>query len=47
MTYVVKNGDTLYKIAQTYGTTVTELINLNNLKTTILSIGQVLEIPSK
>ena len=47
MTYVVKNGDTLYKIAQAYGTTVTELINLNNLKTTILSIGQVLEIPSK
>lgn len=43
--YIVKSGDTLYKIAQNNGTTVTELINLNNLKTTSLSIGQVLYIP--
>lgn len=43
--YIVKSGDTLYKIAQNNGTTVTKLINLNNLKTTNLSIGQVLYIP--
>lgn len=43
--YIVNSGDTLYKIAQNNGTTVTELINLNNLKTTNLSIGQVLYIP--
>lgn len=43
--YIVKSGDTLYKIAQNNGTTVTDLINLNNLKTTNLSIGQVLYIP--
>ena len=43
--YIVKKGDTLYKIAQNNGTTVTDLINLNNLKTTNLSIGQVLYIP--
>lgn len=43
--YIVKSGDTLYKIAQNNVTTVTELINLNNLKTTNLSIGQVLYIP--
>lgn len=43
--YIVKSGDTLYKIAQNNGTTVTELINLNNLKSTNLSIGQVLYIP--
>lgn len=43
--YIVKSGDTLYKIAQNNGTTVTELINFNNLKTTNLSIGQVLYIP--
>lgn len=43
--YIVKSGDTLYKIAQNNGTTVTDLINLNNLKTTNLSIGQVLNIP--
>ena len=44
-TYIVKAGDSLYRIAQNFGTTVTELINLNNLKTTNLSIGQVLLIP--
>ena len=43
--YIVKSGDTLYKIAQNNGTTVTDLINLNNLKMTNLSIGQVLYIP--
>lgn len=45
-TYIVKSGDSLYKIAQKYGTTVSELMSLNNLTNTILSIGQVLEIPS-
>lgn len=44
--YVVKSGDSLYKIAQNYDTTVNELIKLNNLISTNLSIGQVLEIPN-
>lgn len=44
--YVVKKGDSLYSIAQRYNTTVSELISLNNLKTTSLSIGQQLRIPS-
>ena len=44
-TYTVKSGDNLYKIAQNYNTTVNELINLNNLSSNILSIGQVLKIP--
>lgn len=43
--YVVKNGDSLYKIAQNYDTTVNEIMKLNNLTSTNLSIGQVLEIP--
>lgn len=43
--YVVKSGDTLYKIAQNNGTTVTDIINLNNLPTTNLSIGQILYLP--
>ena len=43
--YVVKPGDTLYKIAQNNGTTVTDIINLNNLPTTNLSIGQILYLP--
>lgn len=44
-TYVVQSGDTLYKIAQQVGTTVTNLINLNNLPTTNLSVGQILMLP--
>lgn len=43
--YVVKSGDTLYKIAMDNNTTVSELINLNNLTTTTLTINQVLKIP--
>ena len=43
--YVVKSGDTLYKIAQSNGTTITDIINLNNLPTTNLSIGQILLLP--
>ena len=45
-TYTVKSGDSLYKIAQNYNTTVNELISLNNLSSTALSIGQVLKVPS-
>ena len=43
--YVVKKGDTLYSISRKYNVTVTDLINYNNLKTTVLSIGQKLYIP--
>lgn len=44
--YVVKSGDTLYKIAQNYNTTVDELKKVNNLTTNTLSVGQLLKIPS-
>ena len=43
--YTVKKGDTLYKIALKYNTTVKEIMDLNILKTTNLSIGQTLKIP--
>lgn len=43
--YTVVKGDSLYKIAQKYNTTVDEIVKLNNLKSTNLSIGQVLRIP--
>lgn len=43
-TYIVKSGDTLYKIAQQFNLTVQDLINLNNLSNTNLSVGQVLKI---
>ena len=47
--YIVKKGDTLYKIANMYGTTVDNLKALNNLKnnnlsTNVLQIGQKLKI---
>ena len=43
--YTVKKGDTLYGIARKFGTTVNEIMSLNYLKSTNLSIGQVLRIP--
>ena len=44
-TYVVQRGDSLYSIAQKYGTTVATLRQLNNLTTDLLQIGQVLKVP--
>ena len=44
--YTVKKGDSLYKIANQYNTSVSDLIRLNNLTTNNLSIGQVLKVPS-
>ena len=41
-TYVVKSGDTLYKIAREFNTTVEEIKRLNNLTDNILSVGQIL-----
>ena len=43
--YIVKKGDTLYSIANKYGITIKDIINLNNLKSNNISVGQVLYIP--
>ena len=45
--YVVSKGDTLYGIAQKFGTTVDNLKSINNLTTDSLAIGQILKIPSE
>ena len=45
--YTVKKGDSLYSIARAYNTSVNDIISLNNLKSTSLSIGQVIRIPEK
>ncbi len=42
--YVVKPGDTLYKIAKNYGMSVEELIKINNLSNTNLFVGQILKV---
>lgn len=45
LTYVVKPGDSLYAIANKYGVKVDDIINFNNLSSTLLSVGQNLLIP--
>ncbi len=45
--YTVKSGDTLTKIAKTYGTTVKAIESENNLTTTQIKVGQKLKIPAK
>ena len=45
VTYTVKRGDTLSKIALKFNTTVDELVSLNNIKNkNLIYIGQVLKI---
>ncbi len=44
--YTVKSGDTLYLLAQKYGTSVNSLKSANNLSSNYLSVGQRLNIPS-
>lgn len=43
--YVVRSGDSLWSIANKFGTTVDEIKRINNLTNTLLSIGQELKIP--
>ena len=44
--YQVKAGDTLYSIANKYGISLNELKAINKLDNDILSIGQLLNVPS-
>lgn len=45
-TYVVQRGDSLYSISKTYGVSVDDIKKANNLTSEVLTIGQVLTIPS-
>jgi LysM repeat protein len=46
-TYVVKSGDTLFKIAKSHGTTPKALRTANRLRTDQIKVGQKLLIPGK
>ena len=43
-TYTVKAGDSLWGISQTYGTTVNNLKQINNLSSNVIYVGQVLKL---
>ncbi|WP_226683408.1 LysM peptidoglycan-binding domain-containing protein [Sutcliffiella horikoshii] len=43
----VSSGDTLFSIAKKYGLSVTELKQINNLKTDLIKVGQVLKVGTK
>ena len=45
--YIVQKGDSLWSISKNFNTTVDELINLNNLSTINLQIGDKLLVPGK
>jgi spore germination cell wall hydrolase CwlJ-like protein len=45
--YTVAPGDSLYKIGQTFNTSVNTIIQNNNLSSIMLYPGQTLDIPSK
>ncbi|MDR4949719.1 C40 family peptidase [Neobacillus cucumis] len=44
LTYTVKSGDTLYKIATTNNLTVQQVMQYNNLSTSTIQIGQILSL---
>lgn len=46
ISYTVQKGDSLYSIARKYSTTIDKIKDLNKLTTNLLSIGQVLLIPT-
>ena len=46
ITYIVKKGDTLYKISKDYNISQSELMDYNDLTNNILSVGQIIKIPN-
>lgn len=45
-TYTVKSGDTLYSISNKFNKSVDEIKRVNNLDNNLLTIGQILQIPT-
>ncbi len=47
ISYTVVKGDTLFAISRRFSVSTDDIIRLNNLKSTALSIGQILRLPGK
>ncbi len=45
--HTVQRGDSIWNIAQRYGSTVSAIRTRNNLRSTVLSVGQVLKVPTE
>jgi LysM repeat protein len=45
--HIVRKGDTLSKIAEQYGTSVAEILLANNLRSSVIYVGQRLKIPTE
>lgn len=45
VTYVVKSGDTLSRIAERNGTTISKIKHLNQLKSDLIKVGQKIQLP--
>ena len=45
--YTVQSGDTLYSIAKAFNTTVSNIKTINDLSSNILSIGQIIKVPTE
>ena len=43
--YTIKAGDTIWEIAQRYGTGTEALMKANNLKTSLINVGQKIQVP--
>jgi len=46
VSYMVKSGDSLYRIGQKYGLTSQQLQRVNNLSSTLIYPGQIIKIPT-
>lgn len=44
--YIINSGDNLYSIAQRYGTTVENLMRMNNLNNNAIIAGKTLKVPA-
>jgi spore germination protein YaaH len=43
--YIVQSGDTLWSIAQRFGTTMEAIMTLNNITSNVMIAGMILKIP--